>query len=115
MNMKHLLLEVYCDCSQKEKPAYCLKVGGEIGIHCFSNQCKNLSYTYADHEIAYASDFGVVEQLNDWIGFGGDMEPENLDETKRNELICEWKNICKKKIKEAYKEYMEIKDKLSEK
>ena len=35
------------------------------------------------------------------------MEPEGISESTRNELMCLWESISKKKIKEAYLEYLE--------
>lgn len=107
MVMKHLLLEVFCDCnSYDEKPMFCHNGFGEFGQHCFSNNCRFLSYTSCPYEIAFTNKGGVINSQNDWIGFGGDMEPDTNEISERNILLSEWERICKKKIQEAYHEYM---------
>ncbi len=109
MRMKHVLLELYCDCdikNEKEKPKYCC----DFGDTCFEHNCQYLSYTYCPNEIAFAGASGVVESFDDCIGFGGDMEPEPYDENEVEILLNEWKSICKKKIDEAYDEYIEFKN-----
>jgi hypothetical protein len=107
MRMKHVLLEMYCNCgtNKKEKPTYC----SGIGHICIQNSCKYLGCTYCPNEIAFASSNGVVESFDDCIGFGGEMEPETNDLNTRDVLLEKWKDICKKKIDEAYEEYMESK------
>lgn len=56
------------------------------------------------NEIAVTISEGVVEYQEDFIGFGGNMEPTNIQ--KRADYISIWKNICRKKINEAYDEYV---------
>lgn len=119
MIMKHVLLEVYCDCNFEngEKPLEC----DMIGYKCFDNKCRYLSFTYCPNEISYAGANGVVESFDDCIGFGGDMGPEIDDidgnkiplqewEDRESMLVQEWESICKKKITEAYEEYMKFKN-----
>lgn len=118
MGMKHLLLEVYCDCGISKggiKPVYCLNGLNNPGSHCFANGCEFLSYTNATNEIAYAGINGLVERVDDFIGFGGEMEPEVNDEEGRKLLISKWRDICKNKIDEAYDEYMNIKNTITKK
>ena len=105
MKMKHLLLEVYCDCKDETKPLYCTHGIGWPGSHCFENNCKYLSYTNCPNEIAYAGTTGVVEKIEHFIGFGGDMYPENCDEESERFLIQKWQEICEEKIAEAYKQF----------
>ncbi|URZ05407.1 hypothetical protein [Clostridium felsineum] len=108
MIMKHVLLEMYCKCNtEKEKPNYC----DVIGHNCIHHNCKYLSTTCCPNEIAFAGSTGVVESFDDCIGFGGEMEPETLDSSEYGVLLSKWKEICKKKIDEAYDEYMEFKNK----
>lgn len=110
MKMKHVLLEMYCDCNAKtEKPKYC----NGIGHICIQHSCEYLGCTYCPNEIAFAGSFGVVESIDDCIGFGGEMEPEINDSGEVDILLNEWKSICKKKIDEAYDEYMEFKNKIN--
>lgn len=111
MGMKHVLLEVYCDCILEEgniQPSYCLNGVNNPGSYCFANECQFMSYCDSTNEIAYVDANGYVED-DAWIGFGGDMEPESNDENERSILIGKWKELCKKKINEAYEEYMIIK------
>lgn len=112
--MKHLLLEVYCDC-KLEIPSYCLNDLNSTyrpGSHCFENNCKYLSYTDCPNEIAYAGELGIIETLEDFIGFGGEMEPNSNDVEKREFLLTKWRDICRKKISEAHEEYMAFKNRL---
>ena len=101
MKMQHLLVEGYCDGKKKEENNPC-KNTLELGVHCF--ECPYFSYMNAPNEIALSNDSGLVECQEDFIGFGGDMEPEDLQ--KREDYISVWKNICRKKINEAYDEYI---------
>ena len=101
--MKHVLLEVYCDLKVScKKPAFCKGVGHV----CVQNKCEHMGCTYCPNEIALTSEYGIVETFDDCIAFGGEMESKkgNLE----NVLINEWKRICKKKIIEAYDEYMDL-------
>lgn len=109
MRMKHVLLEIYCDCStenENEKLICC----NEVGKSCMESKCKYLSYTICPYEIAFTDSNGVVESFDNCIGFGGEMEPETNNSSEREILLKEWKSICKKKIDEAYDEYMEYKN-----
>lgn len=49
---------------------------------------------------------GLVADVDSHIGFGGEMEPEHASEEKVKDLKTLWSEICKKKIDEAYEEYM---------
>jgi len=102
MKMKHLLLECYCSCDTPNKNNPCYTNSKNIGIHCL--QCKNFSYTKCPYEIAYSNKEGLVENVDDFIGFGGEMDVDNNEE--RQKLITEWSNICRAKISDAYDEYM---------
>ena len=65
-----------------------------------------MSYTYCPNEIAYAGEKGIVENLDEFIGFGGEMEPDSNEILERSTLLSKWRDICRKKISEAYDEYM---------
>lgn len=106
MKFKHLLLEVYCENSTAQPPSCCKDGMGNPGYHCLVENCPNVSYTYAPHELAYAGEFGVVPDSEAWIGFGGDMFPSDNDYIKEAFLKELWERICKQKIQEAYEEYM---------
>lgn len=109
MKMKHVLLEIYCDYDEENEneKTICCNV---IGNSCMESNCKYLSYTICPYEIAFTGSTGVVESFDECIGFGGKMEPETNDSSEREILLKEWKSICKKKIDEAYDEYMEFKN-----
>lgn len=115
MSFVHLLLEVYCGYDQRNEkdkslPQFCKKGLNKPGYHCFDNECPFVSYTYCPYEIAYAGKYGEIEDDESQIGFGGEMEPDDNDESKRQILLNLWERICKKKIKEAYEEFMRVKD-----
>lgn len=102
MYMKHLLIEGYCDGEKSEVDFLC-ENSFKLGIHCLA--CPQFSYSCCPNELAVSNSEGVIESLDDFIGFGGDMEP--VDGAAREEWIKLWKLICKEKIKEAYTEYKE--------
>lgn len=107
------MIEVYCGYNyRKDKdlpvPNFCSRGMENPGFHCLENNCEFFSYTDCPFEIAYAGEYGEITSEECWIGFGGEMEPE--DEKKRKILISHWEDICKKKIEEAYDEYMELKE-----
>lgn len=115
MGFTHLLMEVYCDCNKKnsDKPKFCLNGINRPGPHCFENNCKFLSYTECENEIAYVGQKSIVESWEHCVGFGGEMEPDSNsnsnDDQERGVLINKWKEICIKKISEAFDEYMMLK------
>lgn len=78
----------------------------ELSVQCFL--CAKFSYVESPNEIALSNDKGVVENLEDFISFGGDMEPSNEEE--RAVCLVLWKKICQEKISEAYLEYKQIQD-----
>lgn len=106
MKMRHVLLEVYCENNISEPPLCCKDGIGNPGYHCLSENCPNVSYTYAPFELAYTGEYGVVPDSNAWIGFGGDMLPIDNDDEKEAKLKELWGRICRQKIQEAYEEYM---------
>lgn len=110
----HLLLEVYCSYKWNEEecthvPEFCKKGVKNPGYHCLENECHFTTFTYADNEICYAGESGEVPSDEAWIGFGGDMESQDYNENENKELISKWEDICRKKINEAYEEFMRIK------
>jgi hypothetical protein len=113
----HVLLELYCSYKWDEKdsrsqiPEFCTKGIRNPGYHCFENNCKFKAFTYADNEICYAGSIGEVDGKDGCIGFGGDMEPQDYCKEKTKELKTLWESICKKKVQEAYEEFMKLKDK----
>ena len=106
MRMEHLLIEGFCDGRKTNVECPC-KGGLEWGVHCI--KCSKFSYTFCPNEIALSDVNGVVEK---WIGFGGDMEPCDWD--KREKYIAVWNRICKKKITEAFDEFIKQKPKVME-
>jgi len=107
------MIEVYCgyyDDPKEDKdlpvPDFCVEGPGRPKFYCL--ECEHFSYTDYPFAIAYVGKDGEVMGGEDYcIGFGGPMEPE--DDNIREVLISQWEEICKKKIKEAWDEYMEVK------
>ncbi|MDY4544179.1 MAG: hypothetical protein SPE00_02525 [Bacilli bacterium] len=103
MKIKHLLIECFCDYDSKDKNSICF-TGNKINIDCLKHNCVHFMYTKCPNEIAYANEEGVVEKETDFIGFGDEMEKENVKDKKI--LINKWKEICREKINEAYEQYI---------
>lgn len=76
-----------------------------------------MSYTYCPNEIAYSGNTGLIQGVDDYISFGGEMDAK-IDsdgyEFNRNQLLIKWEDICKSKISEAYDEYLKFKDSISD-
>lgn len=111
MGYRHVLLEVYCGYeNRKDKsaklPEYCRYGVNNPGYHCFANECPFKSFTQCPNELAYVGDYGEVKDGNSYVGFGGEMESYDNDENKRIKLLKLWEDISRKKIDEAYDEYM---------
>lgn len=113
MAISHLLLELFCSYgwndSQEQNqrvPLYCKYGTRKPGYHCMYNNCPFVAYTHTEDAIACTEDCGEVRGNDGWIGFGGDMEPDHLTDTQRLECLKVWKEICRKKVNEAYEEYM---------
>lgn len=104
--MRHLLLEVYCDVpNERSIPDYCVYGPGNLGPHCFEENCNYLSYTLCPNELAYVGTTGLVKEAAHCAGFGGSMCPENMDEETESVLIKKWEELCVKKIEEAVQEF----------
>lgn len=118
MGFKHILLEIYCGYNnRKDKsikpPEYCKYGVGFPGYHCFDNECPFRSFTQCPNEFAYAGEFGEVKDGSSYVGFGGEMEPDDNDEKEREKLLKLWEDISKKKIDEAYDEFIRTKRNMS--
>ena len=100
MRMKHFIVEGYCE--ESSDKSLCNGTF-QFSMQCFS--CPQFRYTDAPNEIALSSNNGIVEQLEDFIGFGGEMEPENIEE--REKYVALWRKICREKIEEAYSVYQD--------
>ena len=107
----HLILEVYClhgmqfdGYDDSNIPKYCKYGVEKPGYHCMENRCHNVAYAPAPHEIAFAVDNGEVPH-NAWIGFGGDMEPDNLSLQETQYLKKLWEEICIDNINKSYNDY----------
>ena len=112
--LSHVILEIVCffdldHNSTVTMPAYCHNGTDNPGIHCILNQCPLMGVTDAPYELAFSHANGEINISDEssWVGFGGDMEPAGISEDTRNRLICLWREISKRKIKEAYAEYIE--------
>ena len=103
MKMQHLLIEGYCDGAIGEEIHPC-KNTFKLGIYCF--KCTQFSFCECPNEIAISGEKGLIEDDEDCIGFGGNMEPDTLRD--RGKCISLWKSICRRKIKEAYDEYISV-------
>ena len=105
MKMAQLLLEIYCE----ETEGHCIYGNDRMGIHCFENKCNYLSYTYSPNELAYSGDKGLVIGEDSFIGFGGEMDadPDKKNyEKERQEYLKMWEEVCKEKIDDAYRSYI---------
>ena len=100
MKMKHMIIEGFCEGYDNYNSVLPCNNSFLMGIECF--KCSLFSYTFCENEIAYSNNYGIVEKVSDFIGFGGNMQ---IDENK-NKCIDIWSKICRQKIIEAYKEYM---------
>ena len=81
LKIKHLLIECFCDYDSKDKNSICF-TGNKINIDCLKHNCVHFMYTKCPNEIAYANEEGVVEKETDFIGFGDEMEKENVKDKK---------------------------------
>ena len=95
--------EGYCDGAIGEEIHPC-KNTFKLGIYCF--KCTQFSFCECPNEIAISGEKGLIEYDEDCIGFGGNMEPDTLRD--RGKCISLWKSICRRKIKEAYDEYISV-------
>ncbi|MBL1224977.1 hypothetical protein [Enterococcus sp. BWR-S5] len=108
LRMKHVLLEVFFD-DERVKLEEVLTHTSDLEELMY----KEVKFTYAPNELAYAGSNGIVYNIEDMAGFGGDMEIEPEEENyeaKRAKLIEKWQEIAVKKIDEAVDEYMAVKD-----
>ncbi|MBP1046602.1 hypothetical protein I6N96_09910 [Enterococcus sp. BWM-S5] len=108
LRMKHVLLEVYFD-DERVKLEEVLTHTSNLEELMY----KEVKFTYADNELAYAGQKGIVYNIEDMAGFGGDMEIEPEEENyeaKMEKLIEAWQEIAVRKIDEAVNEYMAVKD-----
>ncbi|MBP1046607.1 hypothetical protein I6N96_09935 [Enterococcus sp. BWM-S5] len=107
MEMVHVLFEIYYEDGLDLEKLFDDTTSFEELV------ASGISFTYAPYELAYAGSKGIVYNIEDLAGFGGDMEidPEEENyEAKRGKLIEKWQEIAVKKIDEAMKEYMAVKD-----
>ncbi len=111
MGYKHVLLEVYCGFNYSEDanakvPLFCKNGVNNPGYHCFEKDCTFKSFTKCPNEFAYIGEFGEVQDESSFVGFGGEMDSIDNNELERKKMIELWERICKRKINEAYDEYM---------
>ncbi|MCR2806844.1 hypothetical protein [Paenibacillus soyae] len=86
-------------------PFFCKYGVSKPGYHWLSEKCGFSGHAPAPLEIAYSGENGEVSP-DAWIGFGGDMDPNPYNDKMVSELKETWRNLCKKKVNEAYQEYM---------
>lgn len=105
--MDHVLLEVFYENGLNLEMIFDEATSFEELI------ASGISFTYAPYELAYAGSKGIVYNIEDTAGFGGDMEIEPEEENyeaKMEKLIETWQEIAVRKIDEAVNEYMAVKD-----
>ncbi|WP_321386343.1 hypothetical protein [uncultured Enterococcus sp.] len=106
--IKHVLLEVFYEDGLDIEKLF------REGATFDDFKEKDISFTYADYELCYAGKTGIVQTLDDFVGFGGDMDidPSLSDYHEHNaQLKKEWEKIAKRKVQEGYEEYMLLKKK----
>lgn len=106
--VKHILLEVYYEDGLDLEAIFTEDSTFEELMN------SKVGFTYADNELCYAGEHGIVHKLEDFVGFGGDMDidPSLSDYHEHNEqLKKEWEKIAKRKVQEGYEEYMLLKKK----
>lgn len=91
MRYAHILIEAYCSYKHRvekmtKAPNYCKNGINKPGYHCFDNECPFISYTQYPYEFAYAGKYGEIKDNDSYIGFGGEMECNNYDETERTKI-----------------------------
>lgn len=107
MLMSHILIELFCDNQA------CLRekhLEGDFKIPCNRSfklsaeclECPFSSYTYCPDELSLSDSCGCVDLESNSIGFGGDMLPVDSEAF----WTARWHEIAKRKIAEAYDEYM---------
>lgn len=104
--IKHVLLEVFY-----EEGMDLVKIFRESESFDDFNGT-GIGFTYADYELCYAGEHGIVHTLEDFVGFGGEMDinPDTNDYQSHNDqLKKEWEIISRRKIEEAHSEYMQFK------
>ena len=94
--MKHIMIEGFCEYDKPPKKYACSENKGKMGFYCL--ECSKFSWTDAPYELAYTNKDGVVEEIDDMIALS--------DEYSHKSDI--WRDICRKKIKEAWEEFNEI-------
>lgn len=97
---KYLIMEGFCN-ERKGRNFPCSNTF-QMKAYCF--HCPEFSYARSENELALSGADGTVERIEDWIGYGGDMEPDNLESYEEWAEI--WTDICKRKIQEAKAEYI---------
>ncbi|MBY9079819.1 hypothetical protein [Paenibacillus sp. CGMCC 1.18879] len=111
MVFAHLIVELHCLYGIGDQdeinpvPPFCKNGVRKPGYHCLSENCEFSGHAPAPLEIAYSDEKGEVAP-DAWIGFGGDMDPNPYNDKMVSELKESWENICKKKVNDAYEDYM---------
>lgn len=101
----HVLLEVFCTKAingpDDPIPSFCESNATNPGYYCLWNKCLYMTFTSCENTFCYVGEDSTA--VND-VGFGGDMLPQKTDEDEKV-LIEYWKEICLRKINEAFTEY----------
>ncbi len=105
MVMTHLLIELFCDQGdypKSKKQGLHIPCKGSFVMSERCLACPLSSYTYCPDELCLSDSSGCVAIESNAIGFGGNMMPAENEEF----WVARWHEIAKKKIVEAYDEYM---------
>ena len=103
--INHILLELFCMWeytakTNDKKPDFCY--GNTPRYACLFNKCPYLSFTSCEDTLCYTNSFSETES-DTIVSLGGEMLPDSCNE---EDLKLLWKKISKRKIEEAYQEYM---------
>ena len=113
--MSHVLLEAFCtfdwgDETKEDRSSVCVSKSGYPSYQCFWHKCPHLAFTSCENAICYVGEDSMAEEI---IMFGGEMEHDYncTDGIQEKELSLSklklWESIAKKKVNEAYDDYMD--------
>ena len=92
MLLDHILVEGYCSGKEGDVQTPC-NGNRKMSFECFD--CIYLGIGPCPYEICITDSEGIARTDDEWIGFGGEMNPEDL---ALEDIYKEkWVEICKKK------------------
>lgn len=104
MLLNHILVEGCCSGKKGNVQTPC-KGNRKMSYDCFD--CSYFGIGTCPFEICITDSEGIARTEDEWIGFGGEMNPEDWELEKIYKE--KWREICKRKIAEAYEEFMDYK------